>query len=260
MIRGKYIVVLCLLSFCALGAQAKVQQRWGMNNPYSDDKLFHMGFQIGAVFSSYKVTCSEKPDSVWSKPGDTPIGRLDTLRARVSVPGYGFRVGFITDLRLCKYLNLRFTPGMEFLTTTLHYTSASGLPVQDKPGNYYDNMSLLALPIDLPLYLKFSAERLSNFRPYVIAGGGVSFNIFRPKNKPPMILNVTDYFVQVGFGCDLYFRWFKLCPEITYRIGFANQLCPLTNRTDDYYTYDSFYTNSILTMTNQAICLTFNFE
>ena len=229
-----------------------------MNNPYSDDKLFHMGFQIGAVFSSYKVTCAEVQDSVWSFSGQAGK-RMDTIHARVSVPGYGFRVGFITDLRLCKYLNLRFTPGIEFLTTTLHYTSVSGLPVQDRRGDYYDNISLLTLPIDLPLYLKFSAERLSNFRPYVIAGGGVSFNVFRPKEKP-ILLNVTDYFVQVGFGCDLYFRWFKLSPEISYRIGFANQLCPLTERTDHYNSYDHFYTYSISTMTNQAICLTFNFE
>jgi hypothetical protein len=117
----------------------------------------------------------------------------------------------------------------------------------------------MAMPIDLPLYLKFSAERLSNFRPYVIAGGGVSFNVFRPKEKP-ILLNITDYFCQVGFGCDLYFPWFKLCPEITYRIGFANQLCPLNERKDAYNSYDHFYTYSILTMTNQAICLTFNFE
>ena len=45
-------------------------------------------------------------------------------------------IGFITDFRLCKYLNLRFTPGIEFLTTTLHYKSASGLPVQSQSGTF----------------------------------------------------------------------------------------------------------------------------
>ncbi len=253
----RLIIIVSLL--CALGAQAQVE-KWGMNRPYVDDKLFHMGFQIGAVFSSYRVTCAEDTVTVWSKPGTEPKERIDTLHARVSVPGYGFRVGFITDLRLCKYLNLRFTPGIEFLSTTLHYKSASGLPVQNQSGTYYDDVILMAMPIDLPLYLKFSAERLSNFRPYVIAGGGVSFNVYRPKDKP-ILLNITDYFCQVGFGCDLYFPWFKLCPEISYRIGFANQLYPFNEREEgSYKSEDRCYSNSILTMTNQAICLTFNFE
>jgi len=200
-----------------------------MNNPYIDDKLFHMGFQVGVNFNSFLT---------------------DLAPANVSSPGFGFRVGFVGDLRLCKYLNLRFTPGLEFAYKTLTYNkAATGIDRTVDVG---------AIPITLPLYLKFSAERVSNFRPYVIAGGGVSFNVNKyDPQKDHVGLNVLDYFCEAGFGCDIYFRWFKLCPELTYRIGFGDQLNRKHKTTDHPEYVTALGDNRLI---NQAICLTFNFQ
>lgn len=200
-----------------------------MNNPYLDDKLFHMGFQVGVNFNSFLT---------------------DLAPANVSSPGFGFRVGFVGDLRLCKYLNLRFTPGLEFSYKTLDYNSdATGIKFGALVG---------AIPITLPLYLKFSAERAGNFRPYVLAGGGVSFNVNKyDPQKDHIGLNWLDYFCEAGFGCDIYFRWFKLCPELTYRIGFGDQL----NRSHTTIDHPEYVTElGSNRLINQAICLTFNFQ
>jgi hypothetical protein len=167
-------------------------------------------------------------------------------------------VGFVTDLRLCRYLNLRFCPGMMFTSRTLTYKSESGKPVVGTPGKTNENVDVLAMPVYMPLYLKWSAAREGNYRPYVIGGGGVSFNVSRDRDKP-VLLNVMDYFCEVGFGVDLYSTWFKFCPEITYRIGFANQLYPSANRME-LAPQDAFYTDAISRLTNHCICLTFNFE
>jgi hypothetical protein len=78
-------------------------------------------------------------------------------------------------------------------------------------------------------------------------------------HEKPVLLNLMDYFVEVGFGVDLYFSWFKFCPEITYRIGFANQLCP-TNARMELAPQEFFYTDAISRMASHSICLTFNFE
>ena len=123
---------------------------------------------------------------------------------------------------------------------------------------YGSKIDILSIPVYLPLYLKWSAAREGNYRPYVIAGGGASFNVSRDREKP-VVLNLVDYFCEVGFGVDLYFRWFKFCPEISYRIGFANQLYPAEGRME-LAPQDVFYTTSILRMTNHCVCLTFNFE
>ena len=223
-----------------------------MNRPYVDDKLFHFGFQLGVNFASYGVTDSELPIL-------NPLtGNTEIYHARVSSILPGFNVGFITDMRLCKYLNLRFCPGIQFTSRTLSYKTESGNPVEGTPGKYGSKIDVLAMPVYLPLYLKFSAAREGNYRPYVIAGGGVSFNVSRDRDKPVM-MNLMDYFCEVGFGVDLYFQWFKFCPEISYRIGFANQLYPADGRME-LAPQDAFYTNALSRLSNHCICLTFNFE
>lgn len=221
------------------------------NRPYVDDKLFHFGFQLGVNFSSFGVTDSEL------ELEDPVTGIKEIYHSRVSSVLPGFHVGFVSDLRLCKYLNLRFCPGMQFTSRTLTYKTESGNPVKGSMNNGA-SVDVLAMPVYLPLYLKFSAMREGNFRPYVIAGGGASFNVSRDREKP-VLLNLMDYFAEVGFGVDFYFRWFKFCPEITYRIGFANQLYPADQRME-LAPQDAFYTNSISRLTNHSICLTFNFE
>ncbi len=236
-----------LLTLCAISAQAQESQ----NRPYVDDKLFHFGFQLGVNFSSFGVTDSELEIE------DPITGIKEIYHSRVSSVLPGFHVGFITDLRLCKYLNLRFCPGMQFTSRTLSYKTESGNPVKGSMGKGA-SVDVLAMPVYLPLYMKFSAMREGNYRPYVIAGGGASFNVSRDREKP-VLMNLMDYFAEVGFGVDLYFRWFKFCPEITYRIGFANQLYPADQRME-LAPQDAFYSNSISRLTNHSICLTFNFE
>ena len=240
-------ILIILLTLCAISAQAQESQ----NRPYVDDKLFHFGFQLGVNFSSFGVTDSELEIE------DPVTGIKEIYHSRVSSVLPGFHVGFITDLRLCKYLNLRFCPGMQFTSRTLSYKTESGNPVKGSMGKGA-TVDVLAMPVYLPLYLKFSAMREGNYRPYVIAGGGASFNVSRDREKP-VLMNLVDYFCEVGFGCDFYFRWFKFCPEITYRIGFANQLYPADKRME-LAPQDAFYSNSISRLTNHSICLTFNFE
>ena len=228
---------------------AKAQQ--AMNKPYVDDRLFHFGFQLGLNFSSFFVTDSELPIA-------NPLtGETEIYHARVSSILPGFDVGFVTDLRLCDYLSLRFCPGMQFMSRTISYKTESGHDVVGSPG-HGSSVDILAMPVYLPLYLKWTAAREGNYRPYVIAGGGVSVNVSRDREKP-VVLNLMDYFCEVGFGVDLYFRWFKFCPQLSYRIGFADQLYPSDGRME-LAPQDAFYSEAIKRLTSSCVCLTFNFE
>jgi len=205
-LKIKHYIALVALCSLALGTYAQQAQ----NRPYVDDKLFHFGFQLGLNLSSFSVTDSELPI-------ENPItGNTEIYHARVSSLLPGFHVAFVSDLRLCRYLNLRFCPGMQFTSRTLSYKTESGHKVEGTPGKRGEHIDVLAMPVYLPLYLKWSAAREGNYRPYVIGGGGVSFNVSRDREKP-VLMNLMDYFCEIGFGCDFYFSWFKFCPEITYR-------------------------------------------
>lgn len=215
------------------------------NNPYVDDKLFHVGFSLGVNMMAYGVKESNL----------TLNGEQYHVRQRGVMPG--FTVGFIGDVRLARYLNLRFIPGLSFASRTLSYQTESGNPVQGSVGSG-STVEILAIPIQLPVQLKFSAQREKNYRPYVVVGGGASYNVF-PDRKKPVAQKGWDAFVEAGFGCDLYFSWFKLCPEIKYQIGFMNQLMPIDGRIE-VAPEDRFYSESIGRLTNHTISIVFNFE
>ena len=209
------------------------------NRPYIDDKLFHFGFSLGVNFMAYGTTDS----------GEVIDGEVYHTRTSGMLPG--FSVGFITDLRLARYLNLRFCPGMGFASKTISFKRESDEQKTIKTD-------LLSLPVYIPLYLKWSAEREVNYRPYLIAGGGISYDVSKDKTKP-LLQRPLDYFVEVGFGCDFYYTWFKLCPQLTYSIGFNNMLTPVEDR-PELAKQDEFYTRAIKRLTNHQITLTFNFE
>ena len=155
--------------FCAISAQAQQAQ----NRPYVDDKIFHFGFQLGMNFASFGITDSEMEIT-------NPISdEKEIYHSRVSSIMPGFHVGFVTDLRICRYLNLRFCPGLQFTSRTISYKTESGRPVQGLPGKHGANLDVLAMPLYLPLYLKWSAAREANYRPYVIAGWPFEFVLNR---------------------------------------------------------------------------------
>ena len=239
--RRLFNILLLLVIAVPLFAQGK--QTTGMNNPYYDDKRVHLGFALGVNLMSYVVTESLIPQE----------GEI--FHARVSNMLPGFSVGFITDVRLAKYLNLRVTPTLQFSSRTITYKNESGNPF---PYGRAPEQSLLSLPIEIPVPLKWTAMRTGNYRPYLTGGMGISYDFTNDKERP-LLHRPFDYFLTVGLGCDFYLSWFKLCPEIRYQVGFNNMLTPISER-PELSEPDYFYTNALSHLRNQAIIIIFNFE
>ena len=250
------------LSYCIIG----LLLLWGnsymmkaQNNPYVDDKLFHYGFSLGVAYLSYGVT---EADSLVQMEKQGTV-----YHARTSAPGFLVTAGFVADLRLTRHLNLRFCPSFGFGMRTITYMNYS-IPTEEIKGQLCLNNqpNIQTLPISIPFYLKWSAEREVNYRPYLIAGGGVTYDV-QTHAEDVLSPKPFDYFVEVGLGCDFYLRWFKLCPEIKYRLGFKNVLTPIPTNIDPANNNawaigapDYFYTNSLSALRNQQISFIFNFE
>ena len=197
------------------------------NLPYVDQKIIHFGFLLGVNAMDFNVT-----------PHDS---------ARVSTLKPGFTVGIISDLRLNRYLNLRFTPTLYFGERKLSYL-----------GN--DSVEISSIPICFPIYLKYSAERKGNYRPYVICGAGVSFDLATSANSDnPVTLKPLDVYTEFGVGCDIYFSFFKLAPELKYSIGFGNILVPGKDRVG-LSDKNKRFSDALSRLTSKMITLSFNFE
>ncbi len=230
----RYFIILSLLAVAISGTAQQFR-------PYADERPIHFGFLLGVNIMDYKITPSELEIE----------GGVYDVRCASLMPG--FSAGFLTDIRICKYLNFRVTPTLHFGTKTLQYKLLEGTTSLSSMQT-----SILNIPISIPVYLKWSSLRYNNFRPYVIFGGGVQFDLGASHDRAVMQKRF-DAFVEVGFGCDIYLELFNLAPELKLAIGFPNQITPFEER-PELSIPESPYTRAIDKMTTRMITLCFNFE
>ena len=208
------------------------------NLPYVDQKPFHFGFSLGFNSMDFNVAPSLADVN----------GTIYDVRTSILKPG--FSVGIITDLRINRYMNLRFTPTLHFGERQLNYYPKTGK----------DSIIIQSIPICLPVYLKYSSERNGNIRPYVIAGGGVSIDL-ATNTENPVLLRPVDFYTEFGVGCDIYFSFFKLSPELKYSIGFNDLFVPLNVRNAGAIGPENQkFSNALSKLTSKMLTLTFNFE
>lgn len=229
----KYLLVVVFLQ---VGVWAKSQ-----NSYFSDDEAFHFGFSLGFNAMDFGVE-----SSLAIIDGKQYLVDVSTLKP-------GFSVGIVTDMLINRYFNLRFTPTLHFGERQLTY-SPIGI------SNQQTSIVVPSVPISLPLYLKYSAERYGNLRPYLLFGGGVSYDMGTNKEKP-IYLKPFDVYAEVGVGCDIYLSFFKLAPELKFAIGNNDLFIPLDERDAGMLSEsDKKYSLALSKLTSRMLTLTFNFE
>ena len=234
MFKSKFILIIFSGFLCF---QAKAQG----NLPDIDNKPFHFGFSLGFNAMDFGIV-----PSLMEIDGEVYTANISDLQP-------GFTVGIISDMRLSRYLNLRLTPMLNFGDRNIVYKS--------KPGGLTQNINITSIPVCVPLLLKYSSERYKNFRPYLIGGGGFYVDLGRATDKP-LLLKPFDVYSEFGVGCDIYFSFFKLSPEIKFALGMNNMLTPLDERTSGLILTDKdkIYSNALSQLTSRILTFTFNFE
>jgi hypothetical protein len=183
------------------------------------------------------------------------------LYADVSRVLPGFQVSIISDLRLNDSWNLRFMPGISFGSREVWFYTYDG----NQPGaianvpNADTKVALGPSFLDFPLHFKYRAQRVNNYRPYVI--GGINFRYdmsvkkeYVDETNEYMKFNPADLYLEIGFGVDTYLKYFKFAPEIKLAVGMLNIM------TDDIRPPHSFFVNSIERATSYIVMLNFNFQ
>ncbi len=216
----------------------QAQTRKPQNLPFADQKMYHLGFMVG--FQAQDLIISHS-----GYVGDNSEAWF------TEIPSYsvGFSVGMIADRYLNQYFNLRTTP-------SLHFGERRFVFKEQTSGKEYES-ALRSNYLTLPLYLKFSADRTGNFRPYLLAGVYTALNIGQKKNDI-LRFKSMDYGLEFGVGCNLYLPLFKLCPELKFSFG----LTDVVNKDrSDLSDKDLIkYTQAISSGKTRMISLVFNFE
>lgn len=204
--KAATVVALVAAAICCIftvPAQARPRDKI-MNRPYADMKRWHLGFSIGMCLQDLKFTHNGYV---------TPDGQQWFAETPAWSPGINVQV--LADLRLHKYFNLRFSPGMSF--------SFKNVEMRDYVSGTTNRQDLKSVYVLLPLDLKISGDRLHNSRPYVTVGAMGAFDVSK-KRSDYLMFNTADAYLTVGLGCDFYLPFFKFNPEIKFCFGLTDIL------------------------------------
>ncbi|WKK85850.2 porin family protein [Marivirga arenosa] len=230
------VILFILLGF--IGFQAKAQYYEKENLPNYDDALIHYGFYLGGHTANMKVRYNE----------DYLSNQFDSLHSVIPESSPGFTVGFIVNLRLAQYLDLRTLPGVGLYQYTLNYNTydqAEEVTFQGKKEAFY---------AELPLLLKYKSQRRKNFRAYMIGGAKPSFEVSgkRPSEikEDVLLINTFNLALEVGFGVDIYYELFKFSPEIRFSRGLTNAL----------YSRQNSYSSPLNELVTNSVSIYFQFQ
>lgn len=233
----KYIVLLFLLT-CLINSVFGQRQKV-KNQPYADQKIFHLGFTVGFNAQDLILTHSGKvqaDNSVWFS----------------EIPSYsmGLSVGIITDRYINQYMNLRALPTLNFGEKYFVFREQNNKHkiFETRARNNY---------LSLPIHVRFNSERFNNMRPYVLAGGFLNTQVGRQR-EPVIKLSNVDYGIEIGVGCNFYFPLFRLSPELRFSFGLKDVL--VKDRSDLTDRSLLVYTEAFNSAKSRMIILTFNFE
>ena len=228
-----HITFLCF--FCATSIHAQVKK--AQTNPFIDQRLFHLGFMVGVNTQDLKITHADYQDA----SGETWFAEIPAFSP-------GFSVGIIGEMYMHKNFSLRTIP-------SLHFGEKQFVFRESHTGNE-ERFSVKSNYLTLPIDVKISSDRINNYRPYFLTGIGASLNLSK-KNQLPVQLNPTDFFLEIGIGCDFYFPYFKFIPEIKFCFGMTD----VYNHEPDLLDKSLYkMTNAIAKTTSQMIVVSFNFE
>jgi hypothetical protein len=211
------ILFLCL----ALAMPSFAQRKSVQNLPTYDNMWLQLGFSLGYNNMFYRPTLTNYllNDS-----------NCDTVYGVETRTTPGFNLGIITGLRLNKFMNIRLLPGMNFGQRNIEYKIIDPESKPDSPRFITYPMYIPSIYIESPLLLKICGLRINNYRPFLIGGVNVRYDLEsnrknRKKPKDNLFDDYTiktyalDYFYEAGAGIDFYMTYFKFGIELKMSYG-----------------------------------------
>jgi len=209
-------IILTGLAFFILPTICFSQLRDGLNQEDHDDKPVRFGINLGVnrshfAFTHHPVFLSQAP--------------FDSITVVESVNSTGINLAWLVNFRLSEHFDFRTYPvNLTFTERNFLYNvkypdgPAGEGPVTEKKTQ--------SISLSIPAQIKFSSDRINNFKVYVIAGGKIEYdlasNAGARKAEDQIKLKRFDYGVETGMGFHFYFPMFVLTPEIKMGWGIGN--------------------------------------
>jgi hypothetical protein len=220
----------------------KAQLRNEINLEDHDDQKFHFGISLGVNQSHYGILHSSR------------FLGFDSVNVIESVNSTGVNLAGLVNMRLTNHLDIRTYPiNLVFTEKVFQYTLKT--PDLSIKEDSITSKKVQGISLSLPFHLKFSSERIDNFKVFVLAGGRLDYdlaaNAGKKNNDDALTLKKFDYAAEAGIGFHFYFPVFVLTPELKITYGLRNVLS-----NDTRYKY----ANTIDQINSRAITLSLTVE
>ncbi|MBN2485239.1 MAG: PorT family protein [Bacteroidales bacterium] len=238
-------LLLLLAAINVPGQMVKVK-----NDPTHDDKPIHFGFSLGVNFMDYQISQSVKlvdDDSY-----------LNNYYAGVNEIKPGINIHAISNLRLGEFFDLRCLPGISFGERQIYFYDNFDSLLYGKKTYQMESSYL-----ELPFSIKYKAKREYNFRPYLMGGANLRYDLAVKREydyKEQLIMvNPFDIYAEFGGGFDFYLPDFKFSIELKYGAGMTNIFRSTNPAGESFIDYPE-YTDIIDRMKSNIFIISFHFE
>lgn len=205
LLRRQIIVLSFLFAFCVSSfAQTEI------NLPNHEQKPYYFGITLSGNSSYFHLNHSSK------------FLQDDSVSVVSPVKKGGFGLGLLGTLRLVPHLEARFNPQLIFAARGVNYYLKYPL-IGDSS---WQEKTVESIYTSLPIQLKFSSDRIQNFRVYIFSGVKYEFDLAsnsQSRRAEDLIkLNKSSFGYEVGLGFHFYFPTFIFSPEIKVSNSFGN--------------------------------------
>lgn len=210
------LITITLLALSAL-TEAAAQRNIVQNRPYDDLRKLHFGIFVGTHLQDIELL-NAGPQTITNADGTTTETTVTCDQDRWDA---GFNVGVIGEVRLDNNLSLRIAPGLYF--GTRHITFRNIADQQTDGQTATESQTMKTVYVSAATDLIYSAKRLNNTRPYIMAGLNPMLNL-SGKDSDILRLKRYDVCAEVGMGCAFYLPFFKIRPELKFSYSLINAL------------------------------------
>ena len=209
-LRRQIIILTVLISIVNTGF---AQLRYELNLPDHDSKLYHFGINLGYNKSHFNF--SHHPQFLTQ----------DSVMGIESINSTGINLAWLVNMNLSEHFDIRTTPlNLTFSEKAFEYTlKYPDIPLGETPTTI---KKVQSITLSLPVQIKFSSDRIDNFKVYTIGGFKFDYDLAAnagKKNAEELILlKKYDFSVEAGIGFHFYFPYFVLTPELKISRGMVN--------------------------------------
>jgi hypothetical protein len=199
-------------------------QRGNVNQPFYDEDLFYLGFNVGINNNYYNFNRNVE----FASPA---AGAVRSINPKNNI---SLTMGLAGTLRLSTHTLLRLNPTVVIAGSKNLFTFT-----RIEYPNSNPTMNAATALINIPLALKIVSDRYNAFhytdimRHYVFVGGKIDYDLVGPNGSiqnstsgsEPIyknIFNSLDYGYEMGLGVSFYLPYATISPEVKFSYGVRN--------------------------------------